>query len=85
MPQPAWELLSTLDISLSGNLGGAPLEIERPRFGIATATSSKYRGIIIKFPDDFVEVLAQLLGEKKTTFEVAYRMSGLTLHGIRNW
>lgn len=45
--------------------------------GIATATLSKYRSII-KLPDDLIEVLAQLLDEKKITFEAAYRMSGLT-------
>lgn len=44
--------------------------------GIATATLSKYRSII-KLPDDLIEVLARLLDEKKITFEVAYRMSGL--------
>lgn len=44
--------------------------------GIATATLSKYRSII-KLPEDLIETLAQLLDEKKITFEVAYRMSGL--------
>lgn len=44
--------------------------------GIATATLSKYRSII-KLPDDLIEALAGLLDEKKITFEVAYRMSGL--------
>lgn len=46
------------------------------RLGIATATLSKYRSII-KLPDDLVESLAQLLDEKRITFEAAYRISGL--------
>lgn len=50
--------------------------------GIATATLSKYRSII-KLPDDLIEVLAQLLDEKKITFEAAYRMSGLTAFEVK--
>lgn len=52
------------------------------RFGIATATLSKYRSII-KLPDDLIESLAQLLDEKRITFEAAYRMSGLTTFEVR--
>lgn len=46
------------------------------RLGIATATLSKYRSII-KLPNDVIDSIARLLDEKKITFEVAYRMSGL--------
>lgn len=46
------------------------------RLGIATATLSKYRSII-KLPDDLIKILAQMLDEKKITFEAAYRMSML--------
>ena len=52
------------------------------RLGIATATLSKYRSII-KLPDDVIDSIARLLDEKKITFEMAYRMSGLSLWMIK--
>ena len=52
------------------------------RLGIATATLSKYRSII-KLPDNLIEVLAQMLDEKKITFEAAYRMSMLRVVEVR--
>lgn len=52
------------------------------RLGIATATLSKYRSII-KLPDDAVELLAQLLDQKKISFEAAYGISGLKLHEVK--
>lgn len=52
------------------------------RLGIATATLSKYRKII-KLPSDILDVIAQMLDEKKITFEAAYRMSGLNHNEIK--
>ena len=46
------------------------------RLGISTATLSKFRRII-KLPDDLISSLAQLLDEKKITFEAAYRISNM--------
>lgn len=44
------------------------------RLGIATATLGKYRSII-KLTDDTVKALANMLDDKKITFESAYRIS----------
>lgn len=52
------------------------------RLGISTATLSKYRSIV-KLSDDLIEVLAQMLDEKRITFEAAYRMSGLKFCEIK--
>lgn len=52
------------------------------RLGIATATLSKYRSIV-KLPDDVIESIAQLLDQKRITFEAAYRMSGLRSSEVR--
>lgn len=41
------------------------------RFGISTATLSKYRRII-KLPDELLDPIVQLLDEKRITFEMAY-------------
>ena len=46
------------------------------RLGISTATLSKFRRII-KLPDDLISSMAQLLDEKKITFEAAYRISNM--------
>ena len=46
------------------------------RLGISTATLSKFRRII-KLPDDLISSLAQLLDEKKITFEAAYHISNM--------
>lgn len=51
------------------------------RLGISTATLSKYRSIV-KLPDKVIESIAQLLDEKKVTFEIAFIMSGLDLIDI---
>lgn len=46
------------------------------RLGISTATLSKYRRII-KLPDDLLQSIANLLDEKRITFEAAYIISSL--------
>ncbi|WP_304975546.1 ParB N-terminal domain-containing protein [uncultured Acetatifactor sp.] len=46
------------------------------RFGISTATLSKYRRII-KLPDDLLRSLEQLLDEKRITFEAAYIIANM--------
>lgn len=46
------------------------------RFGISTATLSKYRRII-KLPDDLLESIAKLLDDKRITFEAAYIISSI--------
>lgn len=52
------------------------------RLGISTATLSKYRRII-KLPADLVESIAQLLDERKITFEAAYIISNMREIDIR--
>lgn len=46
------------------------------RLGISTATLSKYRRII-KLPDNLLQSVAQLLDEKRITFEAAYIISNM--------
>lgn len=46
------------------------------RLGISTATFSKYRRIS-KLPDELLQSIAQLLDEKRITFEVAYLIANL--------
>ncbi|MCI8799976.1 MAG: ParB N-terminal domain-containing protein [Lachnospiraceae bacterium] len=46
------------------------------RLGISTATLSKYRRII-KLPDNLLQSIAQLLDEKRITFEAAYTISNM--------
>ncbi len=46
------------------------------RLGISTATLSKYRRII-KLPDDLIQSIAQLLDQKRITFEAAYIISNM--------
>ena len=47
------------------------------QLGISTATFSKYRSIL-KFSEELVEAIAQLLEENRISFEAAYRISQLT-------
>ena len=47
------------------------------QLGISTATFSKYRSIL-KFSEELVEAIAQLLDENRISFEAAYRISQLT-------
>ncbi len=46
------------------------------QLGISTATFSKYRSMI-KFSDDLIASISDMLDQKKITFEFAYRMSKL--------
>ncbi|MCR2049136.1 ParB N-terminal domain-containing protein [Acetatifactor muris] len=46
------------------------------RLGISTATLSKYRRII-KLPNNLLQSIAQLLDEKRITFEAAYTISNM--------